>query len=55
MPKHTRTDGRRRGRDLNQIQDDIKRVETTGKMKSFAFDDDLPGGGQFYCLETGGY
>ena len=36
-------DTKRRGRDLDQIQDDVKRGEETGKPMSFEFDDDLPG------------
>lgn len=46
-------DTKRRGRDLNQIQDDIIKIEASGKPLTIVFDDDLPGGGQFYCVETG--
>lgn len=34
---------KRRGRDLDQIQDDMKKSEETGQPMKFAFDDDLPG------------
>mmetsp|Transcript_28237 Transcript_28237/g.45437 ORF Transcript_28237/g.45437 Transcript_28237/m.45437 type:complete len:121 (-) Transcript_28237:1690-2052(-) len=37
-----------RSRDVDQIQDDIK----SGGRK-FEYDPDLPGGGKFYCVETG--
>mmetsp|Transcript_342 Transcript_342/g.436 ORF Transcript_342/g.436 Transcript_342/m.436 type:complete len:129 (+) Transcript_342:242-628(+) len=37
---------RNRARDIDQIQDDLKTNE--GGLK-FNYDDDLPGGGQFYC------
>ena len=37
-----------RARDVDQIQDDIKKGGV-----SFTFDEDLPGGGQFYCTESG--
>lgn len=43
---------KRRGRDLDQVHDDKKKIEE-GKPMSFKFDDDLPGGGQFYVWETG--
>ena len=35
----------RRARDIDQIHDDLER----GGIK-FEFDEDLPGGGQFYCV-----
>ena len=40
------------------VQDDImkaaaKGVHDVSKARVFKFDDDLPGGGQFYCVETG--
>uniref|UniRef100_A0A6S8D9V8 C2H2-type domain-containing protein n=1 Tax=Aplanochytrium stocchinoi TaxID=215587 RepID=A0A6S8D9V8_9STRA len=37
-----------RTKDVDQIQDEIKK----GGLK-FQYDEDLPGGGQFYCAETG--
>lgn len=37
-----------RDKDIDQIQDEIE----SGKTKH-EFDDELPGGGQFYCAETG--
>ena len=40
--------GRRR-RDIDQIQDDLKKVEVTGATIAFELDDDLPGLGQHYC------
>lgn len=42
-----------RARDTDQIQEDIEKAEAAGKPMTFAFDDELPGGGQFYCVETG--
>jgi bud site selection protein 20 len=41
-----------RARDTDQIQDDIEKSVETGTPIAFEFDDDLPGGGQFYCVET---
>mmetsp|Transcript_103 Transcript_103/g.348 ORF Transcript_103/g.348 Transcript_103/m.348 type:complete len:147 (-) Transcript_103:263-703(-) len=37
-----------RTRDVDQIQDDIEKGGLT-----FDYDPDLPGGGQFYCVESG--
>jgi hypothetical protein len=44
----------RRDKDIDQIQDELKAaVEVTGKPEiQVAFDDELPGCGQFYCSET---
>ena len=42
-----------RAKDTDQIQDEIEKAQETGKPITFAFDDELPGGGQFYCVETG--
>lgn len=39
----------RREKDVDQIQDEIAK----GDADKFEFDDELPGGGQFYCKETG--
>lgn len=39
----------RRLRDIDQIQDDLKREQLLGKKMHFKEDDDLPGMGQFYC------
>mmetsp|Transcript_10113 Transcript_10113/g.23445 ORF Transcript_10113/g.23445 Transcript_10113/m.23445 type:complete len:126 (+) Transcript_10113:83-460(+) len=36
-----------RTKDVDQVQDEIKK----GGLK-FDYDEDLPGGGQFYCVET---
>ena len=44
-------DTKRRERDIDQVQDDIKKVETTGQNMAFELDEDLPGMGQFYCLQ----
>lgn len=44
-------DTKRRARDIDQVQDDIKKVEDTGKNMTFELDEDLPGMGQFYCLQ----
>ena len=38
-------DTKRRPRDVDQIQDDMQKENMT-----IEFDEDLPGGGQFYCL-----
>ena len=44
----------RRAKDTDQIQDEIEKSQTTGKpAEQFEYDDELPGGGQFYCVETG--
>lgn len=42
-----------RKKDIDQIQDEIKKVETTKIIEKMPFDEDLPGCGQFYCRETG--
>jgi bud site selection protein 20 len=42
-----------RDKDVDQIQDEIEKSKETGKPITFEYDDDLPGGGQFYCVETG--
>jgi len=38
-----------RSRDVDQIQDDL----VNGKKNTIEYDEELPGGGQFYCIETG--
>mmetsp|Transcript_37912 Transcript_37912/g.121635 ORF Transcript_37912/g.121635 Transcript_37912/m.121635 type:complete len:125 (-) Transcript_37912:1171-1545(-) len=43
-------DTKRRRRDVDQVFDDI---EHGAPAVAPAFDEDLPGGGQFYCVETG--
>uniref|UniRef100_A0A7R9ZG46 C2H2-type domain-containing protein n=1 Tax=Pseudictyota dubia TaxID=2749911 RepID=A0A7R9ZG46_9STRA len=43
----------RRAKDTDQIQDEIEKSEETAKPIAFEYDDNLPGGGQFYCVETG--
>lgn len=42
-----------RAKDTDQIQDEIEKSVEKGKPIAFEYDDDLPGGGQFYCVETG--
>mmetsp|Transcript_40788 Transcript_40788/g.57345 ORF Transcript_40788/g.57345 Transcript_40788/m.57345 type:complete len:123 (+) Transcript_40788:34-402(+) len=42
-----------RAKDTDQIQEEIEKAEANGKPIKFDYDDDLPGGGQFYCVETG--
>lgn len=42
----------RRAKDTDQIQDEIEKSQETGKPIAFKYDDELPGGGQFYCIET---
>ena len=44
----------RRAKDTDQIQDEIEKAEITGvPADKFDYDDELPGGGQFFCVETG--
>jgi bud site selection protein 20 len=40
-----------RKRDIDQIQDDLKKEVDDGKKTDFEIDDDLPGLGQHYCTE----
>ena len=43
-----------RAKDTDQIQDEIAKSNATGiAANKFEYDDELPGGGQFYCVETG--
>ena len=49
--KKTR-DTKRRRRDVDQVFDDVARIDKEGEAK-VEYDEDLPGGGQFYCVETG--
>ena len=42
-----------RAKDVDQIQDELEKSAETGEPIKFDYDDDLPGGGQFYCVETG--
>jgi bud site selection protein 20 len=44
-----------RAKDTDQIQDEIEKAAQKGQQPilSLAYDDELPGGGQFYCVETG--
>jgi bud site selection protein 20 len=39
--------------DTDQLQEQIEKTEETGKPIEFQYDDELPGGGQFYSIETG--
>lgn len=41
-----------RAKDTDQIQDEVEKATVTGKPIAFEYDDELPGGGQFYCIET---
>jgi bud site selection protein 20 len=41
-----------RPKDTNQIQDDMEKAKATDTPIQFKYDDDLPGGGQFYCIES---
>lgn len=47
----------RRDKDIDQIQDELELSKETGmpveKRLIPEYDDELPGGGQFYCVETG--
>ncbi|CAK4502795.1 unnamed protein product [Aphanomyces euteiches] len=38
-----------RARDIDQIQDDLKKESETGAKITFEMDEDLPGLGQYYC------
>ncbi|TVY46638.1 Zinc finger protein [Lachnellula occidentalis] len=49
--KTTRTKTRRRLRDLDQISEDLKSPEHLQRHKSEKAPEDLPGLGQFYCIE----
>jgi len=43
-----------RAKDTDQIQDELEKSAETGiPAGKFEYDDELPGGGQFYCVETG--
>jgi bud site selection protein 20 len=46
-----------RAKDTDQIQDEIEKAIETGQRQQqqqpIPYDDELPGGGQFYCVETG--
>jgi bud site selection protein 20 len=41
-----------RAKDTDQIQDEIEKAQEKGKPISFKYDDELPGGGQFYCIPS---
>eukprot|EP00590_Aulacoseira_subarctica_P003064 CAMPEP_0172421020 /NCGR_PEP_ID=MMETSP1064-20121228/7307_1 /TAXON_ID=202472 /ORGANISM="Aulacoseira subarctica , Strain CCAP 1002/5" /LENGTH=125 /DNA_ID=CAMNT_0013161215 /DNA_START=170 /DNA_END=547 /DNA_ORIENTATION=+ len=41
-----------RAKDTDQIQDEIEKSEEKGEKIKFAHNDELPGCGQFYCIET---
>jgi bud site selection protein 20 len=45
----------RREKDIDQIDEELKKAQETSGVPEVAFeyDVDLPGGGQFYCSETG--
>ena len=49
-----------RSKDLDQIQREVASKKVTdgrgyvaGRGDKYEYDEDLPGGGQFYCMETG--
>jgi bud site selection protein 20 len=42
-----------RKRDIDQIQDDLKKETAVGVKLEFEYDEDLPGLGQFYCTPCG--
>lgn len=46
-----------RDKDIDQIQEELERTKNNDGASSQPsgadYDDDLPGGGQFYCAETG--
>lgn len=43
-----------RAKDTDQLQDEIEKAQDKGVSRTkFDYDEDLPGGGQFYCAETG--
>lgn len=42
-----------RAMDTDEIQTQIEKSEESGVPIAFKYDDELPGGGQFYCVETG--
>lgn len=43
----------RRAKDIDQLQDELEKSQETSQPIKFQYDDELPGGGQFYCPETG--
>lgn len=42
-----------RDKDVDQIQEELEKSQEKKEPIQFEFDDELPGGGQFYCPETG--
>ncbi|KAF0682472.1 Aste57867_25424 [Aphanomyces stellatus] len=42
-----------RSRDIDQIQDDLKKEQELGQKMTFDMDEDLPGLGQYYCTPCG--
>jgi bud site selection protein 20 len=40
-------------KDRDEIQTQIEKADVAGKPIAFEYDDELPGGGQFYAIETG--
>jgi len=44
---------KRRRKDVDQIQDDLKKEKTTGEKMQFELDEDLPGMGQYHCTPCG--
>ena len=45
--------GGSREKDIDQIQEDVAEAAITGTdLTAILYNDELPGGGQFYCVET---
>ncbi len=51
--KRTMMDQKNRGRDLDRIQDDMKRLAEGMGLPAGVIDDDHPGGGHNYCATCG--
>lgn len=49
MPRQQKT-RKRKGKDLDEIVDDL-RPEKKAKLLNQPLDSDLPGDGQFYCVQ----
>lgn len=53
------TSTKHRKKDIDQIQDELRgeaeKLAKGEELPAPEFDEDLPGGGQFYCKETGRY
>ncbi|KAJ2348215.1 hypothetical protein IWW50_005166, partial [Coemansia erecta] len=51
---HNRYKTKRRTKDMDQIQDDLK-PENKSRLLSMPLDEDLPGLGQHYCVECANF